>query len=89
VSDTIISEQSLLLQRGDCASDHFTVWPFGADRVTKTERSVEGNVVVRDVGCWGGTEPDTVIPSVAVLDERVLISGLERSFNIVERNFKV
>ena len=69
-------------------SDHFTVWSFGTDIVALTKCREEGNVVVRDVSCWGRTVPDAIIPSVAVLDERIFISRLESSFDIVERNLK-
>ena len=88
VSDTWIGEKSLFLQCGDLLFDHFTVWSFGADRVAQTKCRVEGDVEVRDVSCWGRTVPDAIIPSVAVLDERIFISRLESSFDIVERNLK-
>ena len=74
MGDTCISEKSLLLQCGDLISDQGTVWSFGADRVVQTERSVEGNVVVRDVNFWGRTVPNPVIPIVTGFDECVLIS---------------
>ena len=69
-------------------SDHFTVWSFGTDIVALTKCREEGNVVVRDVSCWGRTVPDAVIPSVAVLDECILISRLESPFDKVEGSLK-